>query len=123
MGKRIVAIPLDEEYVVFAEINEADAPEGGDPLAPIADAHDVVERAAGSVRSALDSVILPTTHTIFSRIGAAAQPPASVELGFGLKLTGKLGAVFAATEAEGHIQVKLTWNQSHSSAGPPAGPA
>jgi Trypsin-co-occurring domain 1 len=117
MGKRIVAVRLDDEQVVFAEVEESDLPTEEDPLAPIADVDELVAQASGSVESALDAVIVPTTQMIFSRITRAPYVPAAVEVEFGLKLTGKLGAVFASTEAEGHILVKLTWNRTE-----PVGP-
>jgi hypothetical protein len=114
MGKRIVAVPLDDGQIVFAEVEESDLPAEEDPLAPIADVEQLVNDASGTVRSALNAVIVPTTQTIFHEISGAAYVPDGVELEFGLKLTGKLGAVFASTEAEGHVQVKLTWNRSRT---------
>ena len=119
MGKRVIAVPLDDDQVVFAEVDDSDLPVAEDPLAPIADVEELVERAAGSVRSAMDAVIIPTTQVIFGRLREAVHAPDEVELEFGLKLAGKLGAVFASTGAEGHIQVKLTWHRTPPQTAPP----
>ena len=111
MAKRIIEVPLDGERVVLVEVDGEDFYPGGDALLPVANPAEMLERAGGSVRSAIDDVIMPTIHTIFDRMAQGTRRPDSVELEFGLKLAGKLGAVFASTEAEGHIQVKMTWNR------------
>ena len=120
MGKRIIEVPLDGEQMVFVEVDDKDMVQGtGGALAPIASPQQMFERAGGSVRSALDTVIMPTVHTLFDGLRKAS--PDAVEVEFGLKLIGKAGAVFASTEAEGHITVKMTWNLG--SAPPSAAPA
>jgi hypothetical protein len=113
MAKQVVQIPLDDERVVFAEV-EADELFEGDGLAPIANPEELAQRAGGSVRSAMESVIAPTAETIFGRLEGMARRPDTVELEFGLSLNGKAGVVFASTEVQGHIQVKLTWNAAGS---------
>lgn len=109
MAKLIVKIPLDDERVVFAEV-EADELLEGDGLAPIANPEELAQQAGGSVRSAMESVITPTAGTIFARLDGMTHRPDTVELEFGLSLNGKAGVVFASTGVEGHVQVKLTWN-------------
>jgi len=74
----------------------------------------------------MDNVIMPNMHTIFDRISQGTGAPDSVEVEFGLKLAGTLGAVFASTQAEGHIQVTMTWNRRKPEpppASPPPAPA
>jgi len=95
MGKRIIEVPLDGEQVVLVEVDEEDFYPGGDALAPVANLDEMLARAGGSVRSAMDNVIMPTMHTIFDRINEGTRAPGSVEVEFGLKLAGTLGAVFA----------------------------
>ena len=116
MAKQIVQIPLDDERVVFAEVDVGGLLEG-EGLAPIANPEELARRAGGSVRSAMESVIAPTAETIFGRLEGMARRPSAVELEFGLALNGKAGVVFASTEMEGHIQVKLTWNAAGSEPG------
>jgi hypothetical protein len=116
MGKRVVEVPLDEKQVVLVEVSDDDYYEVKDALAPVANVEDMVARAGGSVRSAMDNVIMPTMHTVLDRISQGTRVPDAVELEFGLKLAGTLGAVFASTQAEGHIQVKMTWNRASKQA-------
>jgi hypothetical protein len=113
MVKQIVQVPLDDERVVFAEVDAGGLLEG-DGLAPIANPEELARRAGGSVRSAMELVIAPTAGTIFARLEGMARRPDTVELEFGLSLNGKAGVVFASTEMGGHIQVKLTWNAAGS---------
>ena len=68
---------------------------------------------------------MPTMHTIFDRISQGTRAPDSVEVEFGLKLAGTLGAVFASTQAEGHIQVTMAWSRrtpQHAPASPAPSP-
>ena len=102
MGKRIIEVPLEGEQVVLVEVSDEDYYEVEDALAPVANVGDMLTRTGGSVRSAMDNVIMPTMHTILDRISQGTRAPASVEVEFGLKLAGTLGAVFASTQAEGH---------------------
>ena len=90
MGKRIIEGPLDGEQVVLVEVDDEDL----DALAPVANLDEMLARAGGSVRSAMDNVIMPTMHTIIDRITEGRRAPDSVEVEFGLKLVGTLGAVF-----------------------------
>lgn len=112
MAKRIIEVPLNDEQVVLVEINDEDFLEGGDTLAPVASVDEMLNRAGGSVQSAMDNVIVPTMQTIVDRInqvGGRTRAPDSVELEFGLKLAGSLGAVFASSQGEGHITIKMAW--------------
>jgi hypothetical protein len=99
MGKRIIEVPLDGEQVVLVEVDDEDFYQGGDALAPVTNVDEMLARAGGSVRSTMDNVIMPTMHTIFDRINEGRRAPNSVEVEFGLKLVGTLGAVFASTQA------------------------
>jgi len=119
VGKQIIEVPLDDKRTILVEVDEADDYNGG-TLAPIADPGEILARASGSVRSAIDEVIKPAVDMIFDRLGRGAHAPESVELEFGLKLAGKLGAVFATTESEGHINVKMTWKHPPSASSSPS---
>ena len=93
MGKRIIEVPLDGEQVVLVEVDDEDFYRR-EALARVADVDEMLARAGGSVRSAMDNVIMPTMHTIFDRVTEGRRAPDSVKVEFGLKLAGTLGAVF-----------------------------
>ena len=64
MAKRIIEVPLDGEQVVLVEVDDEDFYQGGDALAPVANVDEMLARAGGSVRSAMDNVIVPTMHCL-----------------------------------------------------------
>jgi len=66
-------------------VDEEDFYQGGDALAPVANVDEMLARARGSVRSAMDNVIMPTMHTIFDRISQESVAPEAVEVEFGLE--------------------------------------
>ncbi len=78
-------------------MDDEDFYQGGEALAPVANVDEMLARAGGSVRSAMDNLIMPTMHTIFDRITEGTRAPDSVKVEFGLKLAGTVGAVFAST--------------------------
>jgi hypothetical protein len=72
---------------------------------------DVVIKARESLESALEQVRVVANVTL-AKLGNLARQPEQVEVQFGIRLTAEAGAVIARTEAEGHLQVKLTWSRS-----------
>ncbi len=108
MGK-IIEVRLDDTgRTTLVEVHDQET-FGGGVLVPIST--DALKRASRSVRSAIDEVIIPTVETIFERLSHGVHQPESVELEFGLKFAGQLGAVVAATKAEGHVNVKMVWRR------------
>jgi hypothetical protein len=73
-----------------------------------ASAADQVARAATTLYEAL-AVIQPTARALLARIEGLPRRPAEATVEFGIRLNGKVGAVVASTEAEGHFRVRLTW--------------
>jgi hypothetical protein len=103
--KRVVEIPLDDAGgVVLAEIDETEEDLG---FTRAATPEELLEKAGGSVRAALERVVRPTAQVVMEQL--QKLEPAEVELEFGLRLNGKAGAVFASSELEGHVQVRLLW--------------
>jgi hypothetical protein len=50
-------------------------------------------------------------NATLGRLEDLARQPEQVEVEFGIRLNAAAGAVIAPTEAEGHLQLKLTWTQ------------
>lgn len=110
--KRIVEVPLDQHGgFVVAEIDEDEVGWSRTAI----DIDQVTKRAGGSVEEALKTTIRPLAAAMIN--GFVALKPETVELEFGLRLSGKFGAIVASSEAEGHLQVKLTW-RPHVAPGP-----
>lgn len=94
--------------------------DGGRVIAEIDDNEPGVERAsrvADEVRKATASLdqsfgqVQEFATAALDRLRGLAERPDSLELAFGLRLNARAGAVLASTEAEGHLQVKLTWSK------------
>ena len=63
----------------------------------------------------MDQVRVVANATL-GKLQDLAQAPEQVEVEFGVRLNAEAGAVIARTQAEGHLQVKLTWTRSRADA-------
>jgi hypothetical protein len=104
--------------VILAEVDVANAVDQGEAFARAADVTARLQAAGQSVQEALDSVVLPTARTLMDRLRQIA--PDTLEIEFGLELSGKAGLVFASTEGVGHFTVKLSWQPQEMTSHPPA---
>jgi hypothetical protein len=101
-------------------------PEGGPLLVEIDDddpGYDRAARSAGELvadtgkqfGTALE-VIRPAADALIDKMGRLATRPETIEVQLGIRLNAQAGAVIASTQAEGHLQVKLTWTSPRSNA-------
>jgi hypothetical protein len=99
--------------------------DGGTVLVEVADDEPGIERAArvddvvvqarNSLESAMDQVRAFANATLV-KLQDLARQPEQVEVEFGIRLNAVAGAVIARTQAEGHLQIKLTWTLSKAGA-------
>jgi hypothetical protein len=109
VSKHLIEIPLDESgAVVVAEVLDDDI--GMVPAGAERGTAAIAERLGGSVEASLEKVVIPTAQLMFDRLSVLR--PDAVEVEFGLRLVGKGGVVFASSEVEGNLRVKLTWSPS-----------
>ena len=101
--RQLVEYELDSGGVVFVEVDELEP-----GVERIARGDTVAARAATTFEAALDA-LRPAADALLERLRDSLQPPHQVEVEFGVRLNAKVGAVVAASEGEGHFQVKLTW--------------
>jgi hypothetical protein len=71
---------------------------------------EVVVKARESLEGAMDQVRVVANATL-GKLGDLARQPEQVEVEFGVRLNAAAGAVIARTQAEGHLQVKVTWTR------------
>jgi hypothetical protein len=107
--KELAAFGLPEGGAVVVEIDDSDP--GYDRVAR--GAREVVADTGKQFGAALD-VIRPTADALIDKIGRLAARPETVEVQLGIRLNAQAGAVIASTQAEGHLQVKLTWTSPRS---------
>jgi Trypsin-co-occurring domain 1 len=71
-------------------------------------AGDLLRDAAGSFESAMEG-IRDAAKAALGKVADLPEPPAEVEIEFGVRFNAEAGAVIAKTGAEGHLLVTLTW--------------
>lgn len=77
---------------------------------------DVLERfsTTSNAPKDLDEAIsrsLPAASLVMKKLTELPEKPSEVEVSFGLKLSGKVGAIIASTAVEGNFGVKLKWTK------------
>lgn len=102
--KSIIEYKLQDGTSVFTEV---DLPDSG--VGRVSRGDGVIE-ASMSFEAALDQ-ITPAAESVIAKLRALSARPDAIELAFGIKLSGKLGAIIASGEAEANFQVTLSWNK------------
>jgi hypothetical protein len=101
--KELVQFHLEDGGTVDVEVDDQDP--GFDRVSRIDDA---MVKAATSFDAALDRVCSAAQIALEKLRGAE---PDELQVEFGIRLNAHAGAVIAATEAEGHLRVTLTWKK------------
>ena len=92
---------------VVVEVDEAESEVGEERAARPGE----VERAGRSLEEALERV-KPAATAVIEKLRGLAEPPDDMTITFGIKLTGKAGAVVASAAVEANYQVTLHWRRS-----------
>ncbi len=100
--KRIVEYKTQEGASIFAEVDLPDAAIGQ------ASASDKVVQAIKTFDAALDDV-MPAAEKVVSKLRTLS--PQEIEVEFGIKLSAKLGAVFASAGGDATFTVRLSWSR------------
>ena len=102
------------EFSVEGSANEGLIVEVDDPGPEFgeerASRRDAIERADQSLDEALRR-IQPAASALLGKLRGLAEPPDEVQIEFGVKLTGKAGAVLASASASANYRVTLTWTR------------
>jgi hypothetical protein len=69
-----------------------------------------VVKASASLEAAMEQVRAFANATL-AKVQDLAQQPEQIEVEFGIRLNAEAGAVIARTQAEGHLQIRLTWTR------------
>ncbi|WP_305081036.1 CU044_2847 family protein [Okeania sp. KiyG1] len=105
----------DEESFVYMEVDEKllassndDQDEG---LIGIGD--EVAKQAKQTLGKAFSS-IKPVANAIIKKVLDLNKPADAVEVKFGVKMSGELGAIIASGSAEVNYEITLKWNNTKS---------
>jgi hypothetical protein len=106
--KQLVEYDLEGGGKVYVEVDDEDSTLD---YVRAATGGELAGKASATLDQAL-GVISDTASKVVAQVQAIKSGQAtmsSVEVEFGVKLAGKVGAVIASSEAEVHFQVKLVW--------------
>ena len=107
----IVEFPLDAGGTVLVDVDEV--ARIGSVRRGIAPS-ELITRADQSVEAAFARV-KPAAAALVADLRSVADPPDQIEVTFGIKLSGELGAVIAKTAAEANFSVRLSWSRQQAS--------
>ncbi|MDX6565713.1 MAG: hypothetical protein QOE10_1375 [Gaiellales bacterium] len=107
----IVEFPLDAGGTVLVDVDDVariGAVRRG--IAPT----ELITRADQSVEAAFARV-KPAAAALVADLRSVADPPDQIEVTFGIRLSGEVGAVIAKTAAEANFSVRLSWSRPKAS--------
>lgn len=108
--KDLVEFDLDEGGSILVEVDDADL---AADYVRASTPGEVAAKAETTFESSL-SVIRTSASKVLEQVASLETEKtrlSEVEVEFGIKLSGKVGAIIASTEAEGHFQVTLKWTR------------
>jgi hypothetical protein len=103
----IVEFPLESGGTVLVDVDEM--ARGGAVRRGIAPS-ELITRADETVEAAFARV-KPAAAALVADLRSVADPPDQIEVTFGIRLSGEVGAVIAKTAAEANFSVSLRWSR------------
>ena len=101
----IIEFRVEGGGVIPVEVDEAVS---GGMVRVAARPGEVVGQASDTLGEALDRV-MPAAQTLIAKIQDFASRPDEIQVEFGVKLSGEVGAILAKTGAEANFSVTLVW--------------
>ncbi|MGD1806711.1 CU044_2847 family protein [Dapis sp. BLCC M126] len=106
----------DEESFVYMEVDKKLLPIGSyedEDDGEIGIGDEVAQQAKQTLGKALSS-IKPVANAIIKKVQDLNKPADAVEVKFGVKMSGELGAIIASGSAEVNYEITLKWNNTGS---------
>jgi len=113
--KKLAEFALADGSTILAEVDSELVPTTVSGATLRGATGEVVERAAISFDDAILKV-RSAAEAIITRLRDIAEPPDTIEVEFGLKLSSSVGAIIASGSGEAHFDVKLSWKRAAASA-------
>jgi hypothetical protein len=108
--RQLIDFPLATGGSVYVEVDDR---EGAAGYVRAGRTDDLAAKAESTFEAALGVIGNVATGLVgqVRELGAAVRPD-EVEVQFGIRFSGRVGAVIAATEGESQVMVKLRWTPS-----------
>jgi hypothetical protein len=108
--RQLIDFPLATGGSVYVEVDDR---EGAAGYVRAGRTDDLAAKAESTFEAALGVIGNVATGLVgqVRELGAALRPD-EVEVQFGIRFSGRVGAVIAATEGESQVMVKLRWTPS-----------
>jgi hypothetical protein len=110
----VVEFPLASGGTVLVDVDEP--PRGGAVRRGGVAPSELIARADQTVEAAFARV-QPAAAALVEELRAVADPPDAIEVTFGIRLSGEVGAVIAKTAAEANFSVCLRWSRPKENGG------
>jgi len=104
--KGIIEFPVQNGGSIFVEVDE---PGVSDDRIGLRD--NIHRMAQITFESALEQV-KPVADIIMNKVNSLSQPADEVEVKFGIKMSGTLGAVIASGNSEVNYEITLKWKRN-----------
>jgi hypothetical protein len=105
--KRIVEFPLDGGGSVYIE---SDEPELAGAVR-VGRADGMPEKARHTFEQSLETVTT-VASALLAKVDELADRPDELQIEFGIKLSGEIGAILASAKAEANYSVSMTWRRA-----------
>jgi hypothetical protein len=106
---RIVQFPLEDGSFIYVEVDENLSTQEPTVDDRISITDEVTQKASQTFEQAL-SAIQPIASAVINKVKSLNEPANEVEVKFGVKMSGELGAVIAKGNAEVNYEITLKWN-------------
>jgi Trypsin-co-occurring domain 1 len=110
MPKRLVEFSLKDQGIILVEVDEP-APEVG--VVRAARPGELAEQAKETFEAALEK-IKPAATIVIDKLSELDNPPDSIQVEFGIKLSAAAGAFLASIATESNFRVTLTWKHTQT---------
>ena len=106
---RLIEFPVGEGQTVLVEVSEFDTDSGDTQVSRLRGVD--IQEAQQTLEEALDK-LRPMVSAMKSKLDALVEPADEVEVKFGVKLSGEIGAVVTTLGAEVNWEITLKWKNS-----------
>ncbi|WP_440947875.1 CU044_2847 family protein [Methanosarcina sp. T3] len=108
VDKKLVEYKLEHDGSILIEVEELELEKG---MTLVAKKPGELEKATKKFGEDINKV-LPIADTIVDKFRGLNTKPDSMDVEFGIKMNGQIGAFIAASSVEANFKITLSWNKT-----------